>query len=205
MVTADEILTLNPCWEASRIREAVGAGITYRQVAEADVPVADRRWLLTRLAARTDAGRRVLVRWAAECARAVQPAGADPRSLAAIALAVEWAEGGAVMADQLRNAAIDAPCAADPAAYAADPAAYAAAYVIDAADAAIYATSSTHSTYAAESVAAYVTYAAHATDAAAAAYIADADAAADAQLIALAVALGAAGVAAVGRTSTPKR
>lgn len=135
-ITTDDIMALRPClnWPAGRVRAAVGAGVTYRQIAEADhVGIADRRWLLTRLAARTAEGRRALVLWAAGCAQDVRHliADEDARDAAdyAIQNAVAWTEGAADEDDCRAAAATAAYAAAAYYAAAADRAAARAVYV----------------------------------------------------------------------------
>lgn len=96
-ITAEEIIDLRPCWRPEDIRVAAGTGVTLYQIATArDVSVSHRRWVLTRLASRTDAGRRALVLWAADCAQGVRhliPRG-EARDAAdcAIQAAVAWVE-----------------------------------------------------------------------------------------------------------------
>jgi hypothetical protein len=152
-ITVDEILALKPCWPEDKLRKLVGKGKTLTQIANAkSVDIADRRWVLTRLAARNDAGMRVLVLWAAGCAQDVRHLVSDDEDMrdavdVAIQSATAQAEGCATSED-CRDAAYAANAASDAAYYAANAAdaAYAASY---AASAAFYAAS-----YAADQLAA---------------------------------------------------
>ena len=130
MITADDIMILHPCpdWPRERVATIVGAGITPTEIARRpDIPIADRRWVLSQLLAVRD--RRALVRWACECAQDVRGTlDEDARDAAdcAIQTAVAWTEG-AVTAEDCRMAAADAAAyAAYAAARAAARAAYAA-------------------------------------------------------------------------------
>ncbi len=139
-ITADEIIALRPCWSDTEVRAAVGRGKTPRQIAEATrVSAADRRWVLTRLAARTPKGRRALALWAAGCAQDVRHliTDEDARDAADVCIAtvVAWSEGVATTQDCADAAAYAYAVAAT--AFAAAYAAYAAAaYAADAAAAA---------------------------------------------------------------------
>jgi hypothetical protein len=86
-------------------------------------------WLATTLDVRRG------ITCASACARAGQPAGADPRSIAALDLVDRWCAGEDVSVEALRDAAVEAE-AARAAAYASRSTAAAAAWVADAAVAA---------------------------------------------------------------------
>ncbi len=140
-ITAEDVIALHPCWQEETIRTQIGKGKTPAQIAVAShVCAADRRWVLTRLLARTESGRRALVLWAAGCAQDVQHlVGEDAEGVAeaAIAAATAWAEGSGSVED-CASAAYYAATAATAAYYAAY-AAYYAAYAYYAATAAYYA------------------------------------------------------------------
>lgn len=111
-ITLADVLSLNPCWlhdgRASELRQRLAKPLTPTQIAEAsDVSPGDRRWVLTRLLAARD--HLALVRWAAGCALDVAHlAGEDEDvALAAVAAAVEWAEGCG-STDRCRTAAYTA-------------------------------------------------------------------------------------------------
>jgi hypothetical protein len=174
-VTAEAVLALRPCWTEGRVREAIGTGKTPTEIAAATpVLIQDRRWVLTRLAAQTREGRKLLVLWAAGCAQDVLHSitDEDTRDAAgtAIQTATAWAEGCATEQD-CRDAADAADACAAAAAY----------YAANASTAAAYA--STAAAY----YAAY--YAADASTAAAYASTAAEGAAAERQLLDLAAAL----------------
>jgi hypothetical protein len=165
LVTAAEIIALQPCaaWTEERIRRVVGRGKTPTQIAKlADASIGDRRWALTGLAARTDAGRRALVSWAAGCAQDVANLATDEDAArCAISMAVAWAEGCATT-DEVRDAACAAYASYAYARYFAyaGAAAYAAAYAAadaaaDAAAAVAYAAAATAAAAAAAGYAAY--------------------------------------------------
>ncbi len=141
MISLDDIWNLKPCWSIVTLQNRVPpGGTTYADIASADdVSLADRRWLLTQLAARTKAGRSVLVLWAAECANSVfhlVPESCRATAVAAIQAAINWAHNPTgASAAALTAAAAHAAARAARAAYAAD-AARAAAYAARAADAA---------------------------------------------------------------------
>ncbi len=72
-IKAEDVIALRPCWGAEEIRAQIGRGKTPTQIAKAaHVSIADRRWVLTRLAARTTEGCLALVVFAAGCAQDVQ-------------------------------------------------------------------------------------------------------------------------------------
>jgi hypothetical protein len=167
-ITAEDVLALRPCWDEPRLRAAIGKGMTYREIATAaGVSVGDRRWVLTRLAARTREGRTQLVLWAAGCAQDVRDKitneDLQDATDCAIQTAVAVAMGSATAEDAMEaRRQVSAAYAAAYAAYAAaDTAAYAAAYAAD--------TAAADTAYAADTAAA-AAYAAYAADTAAAAY-----------------------------------
>jgi len=133
-ITTDDIMTLRPCpdWPRERVAAVVGAGINPTEIARhPDIPVDDRRWVLSQLLAVRDL--RALVSWACECAQDVRHLIADEAARdavdCAIQTAIAWTEGAAT-AEDCRDAAHAAYAAAY--AYAdaraANYAAYAAAY-----------------------------------------------------------------------------
>jgi hypothetical protein len=138
-ITAEEIIALQPCWTNEEVRQAVGKGKTPTEIATfEDASIADRRWVLTRLCARTADGRRELVLWAAGCAQDVRHViiDEDERDAAdlAVAMATAWAEGCAT-----EQECCDAAFAAAYAAYAhttTNAVSYAASYAASAARAA---------------------------------------------------------------------
>jgi len=98
IVTAEQILSWSPCPEypESRVRQLVGAGVTPRQVAEADLPAEDRYWVLCHLLSPED--QRLLAAAVAE--RALMAAGVtDSRSWEAIRVARLFAMGEATEAE----------------------------------------------------------------------------------------------------------
>jgi len=76
LYTAADLLSLGPCGRGEggwydQIPKLVGDGVTARQIAEyTDAPIADRRWILTRLLYQHDP--RQLVLWAVDCALSVR-------------------------------------------------------------------------------------------------------------------------------------
>jgi hypothetical protein len=143
-ITAEEIIALQPCWSDDRIRTAIGRGKTPTQIAKAkDVSILDRRWVLTRLCARTADGRRALVLWAAGCAQDVRHVITD-EDVRAAAYHTRVAASASYAA---AYAAADAADAAD--------AAYAAASASASASASAAAASSADAAYAAANAAAY--------------------------------------------------
>ncbi len=125
MISFDDIWNLKPCWPIVTLQNRVPpGGTTYTDIASAaDVILADRRWLLTHLAARTKAGRSVLVLWAAECANSVShlvPESCRATAVAAIQAAINWAHNPTGAATAAAHAAVAHAaanaCAADAAA-----------------------------------------------------------------------------------------
>ena len=121
IVTTELIMSWDPCYTAFHVRELVGAGVTPRQVAEADLPAEDRYWVLCHLLSPED--QRLLAAAVAE--RALMAAGVtDSRSWEAIRVARLFAMGEATEAE------LDAAwAAADAAAAEAAEAEWAAAWV----------------------------------------------------------------------------
>ena len=66
--TFDDIWALGPCWSEGRVRAAIdaaGGAVTATQIAQADICIDDRRWVLTRLLAKQD--RSALIAWVWRC------------------------------------------------------------------------------------------------------------------------------------------
>jgi hypothetical protein len=115
MITLIDIKATSPCWTDDKLEARVPKeGVSYMDIAIAnDVSLSDRRWLMTQLAAKTAAGRNLIILWAAECAQSVQHNIPDgpllDASLAAIAAAVACAENNT---EETRTAAKSAADAA---------------------------------------------------------------------------------------------
>jgi len=118
MITRKSILDARPCpdYPEGRVYELVPEdGVTPRQVAESDLPIKDRHWVLVHAAGASD---RILREHACWCARyaLANVDNPDPRSVKAIEVAERYARGEATK-DELDEAeeeawAARAACAA---------------------------------------------------------------------------------------------
>lgn len=103
MITANDIISLDPCWlhaytnGAERIRALVGTGVTALQIARDDrVSLDDRRWVLCHLLARGPRpDLRGLVRWEMHQALKVGHLVTDSRYPGATEVVLRWTTGDA--------------------------------------------------------------------------------------------------------------
>jgi hypothetical protein len=49
MIRAEQIISMGSCYSDDRVRQLVGNGVTIREIRDADIPSADRLWVLLRL------------------------------------------------------------------------------------------------------------------------------------------------------------
>jgi hypothetical protein len=130
-VTEAQIIKWKPCYKPDKVHDTLAgrARWTYEQIAELDIPVSDRLWVLIRMLP----SRRHRVAWACDCAeRALSryesrhPGDARPRE--AIRVTRAWLRGEATIGEVRAYAAASYAAyaaAADAASYAAYYAAYA--------------------------------------------------------------------------------
>ena len=89
LITADMILSWNPCnkYPKEQIHKLCGDGLTARQIAELDIPIRDRIWILLQPKV---IGEGMMIEAACVFAEHILPADCDARSRAGIEMARCW-------------------------------------------------------------------------------------------------------------------